>query len=212
MARAVGYSEQLIHTIGYRADGTITNGSKPQLVLPKAFPRSTVTFQNNGSGVMWVESGGARATATLSSGTVASCTIINAGFNYTLPPRVMFLGGGGNQNGLNLGVGYPQPSAPSNVATGHCVMVADGYSLGKKVSSIVIDNAGAGYICAPYVLLINDPNDPNGCADPYNAGAGSGVQLSPTASTFDGYTICPTDPIAVWCSVANAPFYCRYTT
>ena len=207
MARMVGFSGQKVMTTGFRADGTA--GTAPVLILPNAAPRSSVIIQNVSDSIQWFESGGARATATLTSNVVTSCTITNPGFNYTYAPRVVFLGGGRDGNGLNLSAGYPEYQTPSNQATGVAVMTGSGSN--KSVASITITNGGANYAIAPYVLLLNDPNDPFGCADPsYNSG--SGFQLYPGQS-FDRAThnIVPTDAIAVYCASNSKNFFCEFT-
>ena len=161
MARIIGFTEQQVLTPVYRADGKIASGGTAQLILPRAAPRSSLLLQNTSSSdTLYFEFGGARATATLSNGAVSSFTITNAGFGYTYPPSVHFLGGGNTLNGRDLGVGYPNQAAPSNYATAHCVLTSG------AVSSIVIDNPGSGYDIAPYILLLNDPNDNFGAAVP----------------------------------------------
>jgi hypothetical protein len=207
MARLVGFSGQKVLTTGFRADGTA--GTAPTLILPNAAPRSSVLIQNVSDTQMWFEFGCARATATVTSGVVTSCTITNAGFNFTYAPRVLFLGGGHDGNGRNLGVGYPEQNAPSNVATGHCVMTGSAGNL--SVASITIDNGGSGYTIAPYVLLVNDPNDAFGCADP-SASSGTGFTLYP-GQWLDKAThhIVPTDAIAVYCSSNSKKYFCEYT-
>jgi len=169
-------------------------------------------LQNISDTAMYFEFGSARASATLTSGGVSACTILNAGFGFTYPPIVEFVGGGNSGNGLNLGVGYPNQNAPSRPAKAHCVLTSDGYGAGKsKISSIVIDDPGAGYAVAPYVRLINDPNDAYGCADP-SLSSGSGFVLYPGQSLYEAHSVVTTDQISVWCSATTKKFFCRYTT
>lgn len=204
MARIAGFSEQQVLTPVYRADGTVAAGGTPQLILPRAAPRSSILIQNtSASDTITIEFGSARATATISGGQVTAVTVTNGGFGYTYPPYVRFLGGGNMLNGRDLGLGYPNQLAPSNYATAHCVLTAG------AVSSIVIDNPGAGYDCAPYVQLLNDPNDNYGCAAP---SATSGFKLAAGASLYQTYNIVTTDAIAVYGPTTGNSWFCQYTT
>lgn len=204
MARATGFTEQQVLTPIYRADGTIATGGTPQLILPRAAPRSSILIQNTStSDTITIEFGCARATATVSGGQVTGVTVTNAGFGFTYAPTIYFLGGGNILNGRDLGLGYPGQYAPNNVATAHCVMS------GGAVSSIVIDNPGSGYDCAPYVQLLNDPNDNYGCAKP---SATSGYKLAPGASLYQAYNVVTTDAIAVYGATTGDSWFCQYTT
>jgi hypothetical protein len=204
MARAVGFTEQQVLTPVYRADGTIASGGTPQLILPRAAPRSSILIQNtSATDTITIEFGCARATATVSGGKVTAVTVTNAGFGFTYAPSVHFLGGGNISNGRDLGLGYPNQYAPSNVATAHCVLS------GGAISSIVIDNPGSGYDCAPYVQLLNDPNDNNGCAVP---SATSGFKLAAGASLYQAYNVVTTDSIAVYGANTGNSWFCQYTT
>ena len=123
MARVVGFTEQQVLTPTYRADGAVTTGGTPQLILPRAAPRSSILIQNTStSDTITLEFGCARATATVTNGMVTAITVTNAGFGFTYAPSVHFLGGGNMSNGRDLGVGYPNQLAPSNYASAHCVM------------------------------------------------------------------------------------------
>lgn len=187
----------------FRADGAIASGSAPQLVLPEQWQRAMFLFQNlHASASMFLEFGSARAHATLSSGGVSSVTIDNAGFNFTKPPLVEFLGGYG-ANSAAIGSKDPFCPAPSHPAAGHATLS------GGSVASIVIDDPGAGYLTAPYVRITNNPLDFQGCADP-SAGGGTGILLIAGATLTFENTVCPTDPVAVFCSTISAPFACVY--
>ena len=204
MARTVGFTEQQVLTPVYRADGTITTGGTPQLVLPRAAPRSSILIQNtSASDTITIEFGCARARATVANGKVTAITVTNAGFGFTYPPIVRFLGGGNPLNGLDLGLGYPNQYAPSDFASAHCVLS------GGSISSIVIDDPGAGYACAPYVQLLNDPNDNYGCAAP---SATSGFKLAAGASLYQAYNVVTTDAIAVYGATTGNSWFCQYTT
>ena len=204
MARTVGFTEQQVLTPTYRADGAVTTGGTPQLILPRAAPRSSILIQNTStSDTITLEFGCARATATVTNGKVTAITVTNAGFGFTYAPSVHFLGGGNMSNGRDLGVGYPNQLAPSNYASAHCVMS------GGSISSIVIDNPGSGYDCAPYVQLLNDPNDNYGAAVPSTT---SGFKLAPGASLYQAYNVVTTDAIAVYGATTGDSWFCQYTT
>lgn len=193
--------------------GTITTGGTSQLIMPISYSRSSLIIQNISANNMWVEFGGARATATLSSGAVSSCTITNAGFNYTLAPTVVFFGGGNTGNNLNnssfLGAGLPDYPSPSDIATGHCVMTGSGSN--KSVASIFIDHYGTGYVTAPYVYLLNSPLDPFGSANPFASGVTSGIQLLPGGDVaYDG-SVCTTDQVSIYSATTGSAFTAKFT-
>ena len=204
MARVVGFTEQQVLTPTYRADGAVTTGGTPQLILPRAAPRSSILIQNTStSDTITLEFGCARATATVTNGKVTAITVTNAGFGFTYAPSVHFLGGGNMPNGRDLGVGYPNQLAPSNYASAHCVMS------GGSISSIVIDNPGSGYDCAPYVQLLNDPNDNYGSAIP---SATVGYKLTAGSVFRESYNVVTTDTIAVYGGSTGDSWFCMYTT
>ena len=197
----------------FNFDGSIASATAPQLILPQAAPRSSFSFQNASSAVLWLQFGPATAKATVTNGVVTSIAVVNGGFGYSYAPRVKLLGGGTKNNGLNLGSGYPGSDSPSNIATAHCVMT--GSAPNMSIASIVVDNGGAGYSndsrAAPYVQLINDPNDEFGCANPYNSGAGSGYQVAAGASFYEAYSVVATDAVAVWGGTLGQTYVCRVT-
>ena len=204
MARVVGFTEQANLTPVYRADGTVAAGGTAQLILPRAAPRSSILLQNtSASDTLYFEFGCARAKATVSNGKVTAITVTNAGFGFTYAPIVRFLGGGNASNGLDLGLGYPNQNAPSDFAAAHCVMS------GGAISSIVIDDPGNGYDCAPYVQILNDPNDNYGAAVPSTT---SGFKLAPGASLYQAYNVVTTDAIAVYGATTGDSWFCQYTT
>jgi hypothetical protein len=204
MARVIGFTEQQNLTPVYRADGSIAAGGTPQLILPRAAPRSSIIIQNtSASDTIYLEFGCARATATVSGGKVTAVTVTNAGFGFTYAPSVHFLGGGNSLNGRDLGVGYPNQLAPSNYASAHCVLSSG------AISSIVIDNPGSGYDCAPYVQLLNDPNDNYGSAVP---SATSGYKLTAGSVFRESYNVVTTDTIAVYGGTTGNSWFCMYTT
>lgn len=213
----VGSRGQQIRDFVYRADGSVTGAASPgTLVLPEAKSRSYLSIQNISTGGMYVEIGSARATATLTSGVVSSCTVTNAGFGFTKPPIVEFYGGGDGGNPAFVGatlVGYPVPGQGTTStarlqyrpAKARCILTAG------VVSSITVDDGGLGYAIAPMVFIRNSELDPNGCADPsVSSGTGFFLPASGGNMFFTG-TTCPTDPIAVYGSGAGAQkFTCGY--
>jgi hypothetical protein len=204
MARTVGFTEQQVLTPVYRADGYLAAGGTPQLILPRAAPRSSILIQNtSASDAITIEFGCARATATISGGKVTAITVTNPGFGFTYAPNVHFLGGGNPLNGRDLGVGYPNQDAPSNYAAAHCVLT------NGAISSIVIDNPGSGYTSAPYVQLLNDPNDDYGCAVPSST---SGYRLAPGQTLYQAFNVVTTDSVAVFGATAGDSWFCQYTT
>lgn len=210
--RIPGIGEQSNLIPRFRADGIIAAGGTPQLVLPRAAPRSSWVIQNKATstGVLTIEYGCARATATISGGVVTGCTVTNAGFGFAYAPLIEFLGGSNLGNGRFLGCGYPGQNAPSRIARAHCVMAADGLGTGGlKVNSIVIDDPGASYAAAPYVQLLNDGNDPLGCARP---AAASGFDLYPGQSWYEAHSVVATESVAVFSPTTNDAYYAAYTT
>ena len=199
-----GSRGQIVRDFMYDASGTITTGGTPQLVLPERMQNSSIYLENISSGSLWFEFGGARATCTISSGAVASFTITNAGFGYTVPPRVHFYGGGDSTKNPNyLCPGLPGLMSPSKAAKAHAVLSGD------AVTSIVIDDPGANYVKAPFVFLRSSEQDPYGAAIP---SATNGVLLVATggAVTFNG-TVCTTDAISVFGATTGQGYTCKYT-
>ena len=194
----------------FDASGTITTGSVPQLVLPRAQSRTMLIFVNNSTDNMYIEVGSARASATLTSGVISSIAVTNAGFGYSIAPTVEFLGGNFG-NALQTTptyslVGTPDMYSPPTKASAHCVMT--GAAPNMSVSSIVIDNGGKNYLYPPYVYLRNNDNDPFGCALP---ALGTGFELiSGGGNWTPNGTVMTTDPIAVFCATTSAPFTCKW--
>lgn len=195
--------------------GIIASGTAPQLVLPETSSRASFLFQNTSAAGMWLGLGSARASATISGGVVNAVTVVNAGFNFSRAPLVRFYGGGIQPQGgviqanasyvSGTAYGFPSPSHP---ALAHCVMT--GSAPNMSVASIAIDDGGAGYVIAPYVLLTNSELDPNGCFDPsavQNAVKGSGFYV-PAYDYWPKHTALSltTDPVAVFCATVNSTF------
>lgn len=210
--KLVGSREQNVQDFKFDASGTIGTGGTAQLVLPRRSACSMLLVQNVSSAGLMLEFGSARATCTISGGKVNAITVTNAGFGFTLPPNVIFFGGGNNlgpgnaPNSLFVGAGiygYPSPSRP---AIAHCVMTGSAPNL--SVASITIDDPGAGYVCAPQVFLHNDILDPNGCAVP---SATAGLLLAANGgSYYVNGTACTTDPIAIYGANTGQAFTCKW--
>lgn len=192
----------------YTADVTLTGSA--QLVLAESQSRSSLILQNtSATDLMYIEIGCARATATLTNGTVTGVAVTNSGFGFTHPPLVRFMGGGYNGNSSYKGLNQPGGPGPNSAkglvgrpARAHAVLTTG------SVSSIVIDDPGAGYAVAPYVLLINSDLDPFGCATP-SATSGIVLPAGGFPIAFNG-TVTPTDSIAVFGS-SNDILVCRWS-
>jgi hypothetical protein len=226
MGTLVGAGQQQKRFPLYCADGSITTGGTPQLVLPRLQSRSLLKLQNTSAGPLWFEFGSARATATITAQTgtpysyVSSVAVTNAGFNFTKPPVVIFYGGGQGGNGSYLGLnqfGGPAPDATLRVshsryaidphpAKAHCVMTGTAPNL--SVSSIIVDDPGMGYVIAPNVFLMDSDLDPYGCAVP---SVGVGMLLpSGSAPLLIDSTSCHTDAISVFGATTGQTFFCRW--
>lgn len=213
--KLVGASQQQVHHYMPDVSNTITVGGTAQLVMAQAPSRSFLYLQNNSLGPLWIEFGSARARCTISNGAVNAVTISNAGFNFTNPPVVRFVGGGGvGGTGSTPAVGapflggnLPGYTSPSNMAVGHAVMT--GAAPNQSVASIVIDNPGSGYLCAPYVFIFNSDLDPYGCALP---ATNVGIQLTSGVPLIFNGTCCPTDSISVFGATTGQTFVAKFMT
>jgi hypothetical protein len=201
----------------FDASGTIASGGTAQLLLPEVKSRSLLFIQNIDSAHdLVVEFGGARATATLTNGVVTSVSVTNAGFGYTFPPEVEFLGGGNSGNPPWLGAGlpgYPAPGDPAYVAARYFDLsgqkAAKGHATlsGGAVSAIVIEDGGKGYSVAPFVRITNALQDPVGAAIP---SATSGILLAHGQSLYFNGPACPTDQISIFGATTSTPFTVKW--
>ena len=197
----------------YDASAAIASGGTAQLILPIMPGRAALEIFNPSDTPMYLGFGGATASATITSGKVTSITVGNAGFGYTIAPKVVFIGGGNTGWNMNnptfLGgnqVGYPAPAHP---ATAHCVMSGSAGAL--TVGSIVIDDPGTGYAIAPKVFLQNDPNDPYGAFAPSTGGIGSILlPASGTVPYIRNGTTCFTDQVSIICATTSKNFTAKY--
>lgn len=212
MAALPGIRGQVYKDRFYDASGTITTGGTAQLLLPVSQIRSSLVIVNNSSDNLLLEFGAGRATATLTSGAVSSCSVTNAGFGYSIAPAIKFLGGafgppGNPQIAPTYTLqGLPDWTCPNKPATAHCVMT--GSAPNMTISSIVIDNPGTGYAYPPYVQIVNYHNDPFGCAVP---SATVGLPLFPGGSYDSNGSICITDQISIYGSTTGQQYLCKYT-
>ena len=185
------------------ASGSITSGGTAQLILPAVPQRAYFEFVNNSNANMYLEFGPARASCNLTSGSIGTLTVTNAGFGYTYAPNVTLLGGGGDNNypdGATNAVPY-QFYPPTAYGSAH-VTVGSG-----SISTLIIDYGGVGYVTTPYVLMKNDPRDPFGCAKPT---ASTGVLITPGGSYTMTNTFVTTEPVAVYGGTTGQQFACKY--
>lgn len=217
----IGARDQQVRDHIYTADGTIASGNGAQLLLPERKSCSFLLIVNNSSGSLWLEFGGARATVTISNGALNVFTVTNSGFNYSLPPTVLLLGGGSGGNNLCPGAtlptwpapGDPGFAAPRQGSTTARAGSATATLSGGSVSAINVNDPGAGYVTPPYVFLENNILDPNGVATPSASGS-VGVELAAAGTAgnsimFNG-TACPTDAIAIIGASMGQQFACRW--
>ena len=192
----------------YDASG-LTTGAV-QLIRPMVPSCSHFVIQNlSATNAMYVDFGSARATATVTNGTISAVTVTNGGFGFTYPPIVRFAGGGNTGNTKNLGLNQPGGDGPNSSITAGRPAVAHAVLTGGIVTSIVIDDPGAGYTAkGAYVFLQNTTLDPYGCASPLISSTGGGSVLLTAAggSYYVNGTVCSTDQVALYCSVASQPF------
>lgn len=201
----VGARGQFVRDFKYDVSGTITTGGTAQLILPEQFNRTSLEIQNISTSAMYCEFGGARATAAITSNKLSSITVTNGGFGYTVPPEVIFFGGGDiKKNPTYLCPGLPGNVTPGKIPTAHAVLTSGG------VTSVVIDDAGpAVYSTPPMVFLRSSQQDPYGSAAP---SATSGFLLAANGgSIFYNGTTTTTDAISIFCATSAAAFTCKYT-
>lgn len=188
--------------------GKIATGGTPQLVVPDQPARTYLIFQNTSDTAMFLGFGAPTATAALSSGAVSTITVTNAGFGFVYPPIVRLMGGGpiksppydtGVASAVST-VGSPFGPTPTAQATAVAVLT------GTAISSITVTNGGSGYVTAPFVVIENNPLDPNGCFVP---SANVGFQVSAGGSFAFESSVVGTGPLSVFCSTTDKTYQCQ---
>ena len=186
--------------------GSINGGGTAQLVLPMDYARSYFEFVNNSNANMYLEFGPARATANLTTTSgntsIGTLTVTNAGFGYTYAPNIVLLGGGGPNNkpdGATSTIAW-RWNSPSITANAH-VTIGSG-----SISTLIIDYGGSGYVTTPYIMMVNDPRDPFGCAKPT---ASTGVLITPGGSYTMTNTFVTTAQVAVYGGTTGQQFACK---
>lgn len=219
--KLVGSRGQFGGDLIYASTVTIASGGGSFLVLPNQVSRSFLEISTPTSGAIgYISMGAGEAVATLTSGVVTGFTVVDAGFNYTIPPRVVIQGGGNGGNPTYIGStadpfgpypgapqGGTQPQAWNPSGSGAS---AQAILSGGAISSIAVLFGGSGYVTPPYVWIINDPNDPNGCANPFRNSAGIGRIITSTTPLLYNDTSCPTSPVGVYCATSGAVFCVKW--
>lgn len=205
----------------YASTITIGSGGGSFLVLPNQSSRCFLEISTpTAAAIGFVAMGAGEATATISGGQVTSIAVVDGGFNYTLPPAIIIQGGGNGGNTTFIGaqgdplaqppgapIGGTQPQAWNRSGSPAVALAA---LSGGAISSIAVTNPGAGYITPPYVWIVNNSNDPNGCANPFRGGAGTGRQVTSGSPLLYNDTSCPTSPIGIYCATSGAVFLVKW--
>ena|SRR5208282_18547 len=208
----IGARGQQVADRRYRFFGAIASATASQLVSPIPTSRAYLFFQNlSNSAVMYVGAGSALATATISGGSVTGCTINNGGFGFTAAPIIEFLGGAAYCPLVGLGpsgAGMPGYAAPNNFPNnaGGRPAIAHTVLTGGVITSIVIDDPGAGYAFAPYVDIRNADSDRYGCFDPFYGSVAAGFLIGPNQSYFENGTNQCVEQISVFSTTVGAPY------
>lgn len=196
---------------------SITTGGTAQLLIPQDPLRYYLMIQNTSDTVMRVGVGGATATASLTSGVVSSISVTNAGMGFSYAPLVRFIGGGypstpnpspGSlwSEGVGGGLGPFQGPYQGRVAAAVCVMT--GSAPNMTISSVLVQDGGAGYIAAPTIYLQNDPRDPVGCYAP-SATVGTYIAASGGSRTWQNCAV-TTDAFSIFCATTGKTFECEF--
>jgi hypothetical protein len=125
---------------------------------------------------IFVESDGANYRLANTTGCAVGALITNAGSGYTSAPTVTPSAGGAQFQAIVGGLVSTVQSVPANAGSGYTIppqiVVSQpantGYAVQARahctisagvVNAIVVDNQGAGYVTAPTMTFITDPND-----------------------------------------------------
>lgn len=180
-------------------DGTIAAGGTAQLVLPIQPRRAFLEIQNISTDILSVGIGPAKATATITSGRVASVAVDNGGIGYAVTPQVLFQGGI-IDGYYDLAPPAYAPNYPFRPAIAQAVLS------GGAVNAINVSDGGGGYLVAPLVYLYNPaPNLGGGAFLPSGT---AGIQLDVGGSvTYD--VGCPWSAVAIWGATTGQAYTCR---
>lgn len=210
MANLVGYSGQFVKTHLFDVSGTIASGGTPQLILPVGLCRASFSIQNISDTAMYLAIGAPPATCTLSSGGVSTVTVGNAGFGYSMAPTVHFYGGANDNRAALPAYTFPTTPdypAPSAIASARCVMT--GSAPNMTISSIVVDNPGAGYAYPPFVFLQNRGLDPFGCSIP---SVTNGILLAASGGSYTANgSVATTDQMSLFCATTGKAYTCKFS-
>lgn len=219
--KLVGSRGQVGGDLVYASTVTIGSGGGSFLVLPNQVTRSFLEISTpTSAAVGYVAMGAGEATATLTSGQVSAITVVDAGFGYAIAPKVHIQGGGNGGNTTYVG-GKADPFAPTPGKDGlglqprawspsGSAATALATVSGGAITSIAVLDPGGGYITPPYVWIINDANDPNGCANPFRGGVATGRPVTSGSPLLYNDTNCPTSPVAVYCATSGAVFLVKW--
>ena len=191
--RLIGAKGQQLVDDYYDNSGTIVSGGVPQLMLPARKACSHLLIVNNSAAALTIQFGLRPATASLTSCSVTTVTLNDAGFGFTYIPQVTFLGGGNaNDPAMSTGVTMPDWPSTNSPAQGRAVLSA---GTSGSITSITLDNGGSGYLVAPYVFVQADRRDATGVGIPT---ASVGITIAAGGSYVLNGTACPTTAISVY--------------
>jgi hypothetical protein len=190
-------------------DGTVTTGGTAQLLLPQQPGRTFLAITNLAAAdTLFVGFGPARATPSLSGGSIASIAVTQGGVGYTVPPQVVIMGG------IVAGDYVTTPgSSKSNITSqsylGTLATAVATLSSGA-VNAINVSNPGSGYLVAPLIYLQNPwPALGGGAYAPTATASTTGTGLAIPAGqtlTFNGAMMVPGSAVAINGFTTGNPF------
>ena len=203
-------NQTTMRDLTFDASGTVTTGGTAQLVIPERKSTTMFLLQNvSATATLFFTFGSALLAATLTGTGVSSVAVVNAGFNFTLPPQIIPLGGGRPFNTAQIAAGQPDYDAPTHPARFTAVMTSATPLPGLKIASVTIDDPGTGYYAAPYMRVTNQTTDPFGVATPV-ANASGTLALLPYGSLSINDFANPTDQMAVISATTAAPWTLKW--